>query len=53
MKLSEMVSQLNTFARSAKNSFEKIIQQAADELHSSKASYETLQKSKIQPIGQK
>ena len=42
MKLSEMVSQLNTFARSAKNSFEKIIQQAADELHSSKASYESL-----------
>jgi hypothetical protein len=44
MKLSEMVSQLNTFARSAKNSFEKIIQQAADELHSSKASYESLTK---------
>ena len=39
MKLSEMISQLKTFPRSAKNSFQKIIQQAADELHSSKASY--------------
>ena len=42
MKLSEMISQLKTFPRSAKNSFQKIIQQAADELHSSKASYESL-----------
>jgi hypothetical protein len=44
MKLSEMVSQLNTFARSAKNAFEKIIQQADDALHSSKASFESLTK---------
>jgi len=44
MKLSEMVSQLNTFARSAKNAFEKIIQQADDTLHSSKASFESLTK---------
>ena len=44
MKLSEMVSQLNTFARGARNAFEKIIQQADDALHSSKASYESLTK---------
>jgi|TARA_B110000027_G_scaffold6474_1_gene5881 hypothetical protein len=44
MKLSEMVSQLNTFARSAKNAFGKIIQQADDALHSSKASFESLTK---------
>jgi hypothetical protein len=44
MKLSEMVSQLNTFARGAKNAFEKVIQQADDALHSSKASYESLTK---------
>ena len=44
MKLSEMVSQLNTFARGAKNAFEKIIQQAADDLYSSKLSYESLGK---------
>ncbi|MFL2889583.1 MAG: hypothetical protein ACJZ4O_01900, partial [Pelagibacteraceae bacterium] len=44
MKLSEMVSQLNTFARSAKNAFQKIIQEADDMLHSSKVSFESLTK---------
>ena len=44
MKLSEMVSQLNTFARNAKNSFEKVIQKAADELQQSKSSFESFNK---------
>ena len=44
MKLSEMVSQLNTFARSAKNAFQKIIQEADDMLHTSKVSFESLTK---------
>ena len=44
MKLSEMVSQLNNFARNAKNEFGKIIQRADDELHESKTSYENFSK---------
>ena len=44
MKLSEKVSQLNTFARNAKNNFEKVIQKAADELKLSKSSYESFNK---------
>ena len=37
MKLSDLVSKFNTFAREAKNSFMNIIQKADDELHTSKA----------------
>jgi hypothetical protein len=44
MKLSEMVSQLNNFARNAKNEFGKIIQRADDELHESKTRYENFSK---------
>jgi len=44
MKLSEMVSQLNNFARNAKNEFSKIIQKADDQLHESKTRYESFSK---------
>lgn len=44
MKLSDLVSKLNTFAREAKNSFMNIIQKADDELHTSKAKFESLSK---------
>ena len=44
MKLSDLVSKFNTFAREAKNSFMNIIQKADDELHTSKANFESLSK---------
>ena len=44
MALSETIAKMKNFARNAQNEFESIIQQADDELHTSKNSYESLKK---------